>query len=83
MNGLFDSGHAVDIVLAVIVIEGVWLVTRCKWRIGDALLRLLPGAMILLALRAALTGSDWHWIALPLLLSFPLHVADLRRRPGT
>ncbi len=82
MNWLFDSGHAVDIVLVVIALEFAWLVARMKWRALDAALRLMPGALILLALRGALTGADWRWIALPLLLSFPVHVADLKRRPG-
>lgn len=79
MRWLFDSGHAVDIVLAVIAVELVWL-TRMGWRAGDALLRLAPGALMLVAVRGALTGLDWHWIALPLLLSFPIHIADLARR---
>lgn len=82
---LFASGHAVDIVLAVLAVELVWLVTRGKWRVADALLRLGPGAMMLVAVRAALTGQDWPWIALALLASFPLHIADLakgRSRPG-
>ena len=79
MNRLFASGHAVDIVLLVIAIELAWLVAR-GWSISAALLRLGPGALLLLALRAALTGLDWPWIALPLLLSFPVHLADLIRR---
>ena len=36
--------------------------------------------LMMLALRAALTGAAWQWIALPLVLSFPLHLADLVRR---
>ncbi len=80
MAGLFASGHAVDIVLAVIVVEAAWLVARTKWRASDAFLCLAPGAMMLLALRGALTGQDWRWIALPLLASFPLNLADLARR---
>ena len=65
--------------LVVIAIELVWLL-REGWRVGEALLRLGPGVLMLLALRAALTGLDWRWIALPLLLSFPVHLADLRTR---
>ena len=65
--------------LLVIAIELAWLVAR-GWSISAALLRLGPGALLLLALRAALTGLDWPWIALPLLLSFPVHLADLIRR---
>ena len=79
MNRLFASGHAVDIVLLVIALELAWLL-RSGWGVGDALLRLGPGVLLLLALRAALTGLDWRWIALPLLLSFPVHLADLWRR---
>ncbi len=80
MVWLFASGHAVDIVLAVIAVELVWLITTRGWPVTQALLRLAPGALMLLALRAALTGCDWRWIALPLLLSFPIHLADLAQR---
>jgi predicted membrane channel-forming protein YqfA (hemolysin III family) len=80
MAWLFASGHAVDVVLAVIGVELIVLVTRARWRLYDALLCLLPGALMLLALRAALTGLDWRWIALLLLASFPVNLADLARR---
>lgn len=79
MAWLFASGHAVDIVLLVIALEFFWLVGMARWTITDALLRLGPGALMLVALRAALIGLDWPWIALPLLLSFPVHLADLTR----
>lgn len=79
---LFDRGHAVDIVLAVMLVELGWLTVRSGWGFGDALLRLLPGALMLLSLRSAMTGLGWPWIALPLALSFPVHLADLRRRDG-
>jgi hypothetical protein len=80
MSWLFSSGHAVDIVLLVIGIEGGWLVLRARWTVLRAGLCLGPGALMLLALRAALTGLDWRWIALALLASFPLNVADLALR---
>lgn len=82
IDWLFARGHAADVVLAVMVCEFAWLVARRDWRAGDAALRLLPGALMVLALRAALTGAGWQWIALPLVLSFPVHLADLRRRGG-
>lgn len=81
MRWLCASGHAADIVLAVMAIELIALITLSGWRTTDALLRLGPGALMLLALRAALIGLDWYWIALPLLLSFPVHLADLANRP--
>jgi hypothetical protein len=41
---------------------------------------LLPAAMMMLALRGALTGAEWRWIALPLAAAFPIHMLDLARR---
>ena len=79
--GLFARGHAVDIVLAVIAAEALWLWFAPRWRIADIAARLLPGALMLVALRAALTGAAWPLIALPLLASYPVHLLDLRRRP--
>ncbi len=79
MEWLFASGHAVDIVLAVLVTEAVWLAARGR-RVSDIALLMLPAVAILLALRAALVGAAWPLIALPLALSFPVHLADLRRR---
>ena len=67
--------------LIVIAAELVWLIGRRGWRPIDAGLRLAPGALMLLALRAALAGQDWYWIALPLMLSFPIHLADLANQP--
>ncbi len=78
MSWLFASGHAVDIVLAVIAVELVWLMASGKGG-ADVLVRLGPGVLMLVALRAALVGLDWRWVALPLLLSFPVHLADLAR----
>ncbi|WP_448500631.1 hypothetical protein [Sphingomonas sp.] len=79
LNALFESGHAVDIVLVVLAIEYGWLTARGRWSPVDAALRLGPGAMMLLAVRGALTGADWPWIMAALLASFPLHLADLVR----
>lgn len=80
MARLFASGHAVDIVLAVIALELVWLVTRRGWCPIDAILGLGPGVLMLIAVRAALTGQDWQWIASTLILSFPIHLLDLANR---
>lgn len=78
-RAFFASGHAADLILAVLAAEFAWLV----WRGGralDAALALGPAVLIILALRGALTGADWPLIALPLALSFPVHIADLARR---
>ena len=76
---LFASGHAVDIVLAVIAAEAIFLKWR-GWNWQELALMLLPAVFILLALRNALIGSDWWWIALFLLASLPVHLADIRHR---
>lgn len=79
MQEFFASGLAADVVLAVLVIEFV-ILWRRGWQLVDAMLLLAPAALIVLALRAALVGADWLWIALPLALAFPAHLADLARR---
>lgn len=79
MEWLFASGHAVDIVLVVLLVEMIWLVARGRGAV-DVVLMLLPAALILLGLRAALVGLDWPWIAIPLAASFPVHLVDVRRR---
>jgi hypothetical protein len=76
---LFASGHAADLILIVLAAEFVWLVMR-GGKALDVALALGPAVFIVLALRGALTGADWPLIALPLMLSFPVHIADLWRR---
>lgn len=66
--------------LAVIAAEAGWLIARAGWSVRATVLRLMPGVLMLVALRAALTGLDWIWIAMPLALSFPVHLLDLRRQ---
>jgi hypothetical protein len=79
MEDFFASGRAVDVVLVVLLVESIWL----KWRgniwadIGPAL---LPAVLMMIALRAALTGMAWPFISIPLALAFPVHLYDLRRR---
>jgi hypothetical protein len=86
LSQLFSSGHAVDLVLIVMGAEFAFL-TFPRRRFGrgrspviDRILVFAPGVFILLALRAALTGAGWVWIAVALAASFPFHIADLVRR---
>lgn len=81
MASFFATGHAVDFILLVLAIEAVWLVSRGNSPRG-VVLTLLPAVLILLGLRAALTGMAWPWVAVPLALSFPVHLADLAARFG-
>jgi hypothetical protein len=80
VNWLFESGHAADLVIAVLLIEFAWL-TAAKGRgAGEVAAILLPAVLMMLALRGALTGADWPMIALPLAAAFPVHLLDLARR---
>jgi hypothetical protein len=79
LEALFTSGHAVNLVLAFMVIEATALIAM-KRRPMTVILTILPGAAMMLALRAAVTGASWHWVAIWLTVSLPLHLADLRHR---
>ncbi|MEM1132885.1 MAG: hypothetical protein AAGH53_08115 [Pseudomonadota bacterium] len=79
MDAFFSSGRAVDVVLLVLLAEALWL----KWQGRDwamILGALMPAVLMMLALRGALTGASWPMIALPLALSFPIHLYDMRQR---
>lgn len=84
MSGFFAGGHVVDLVLVVMALEVAWLLRRRAARSRDGLLDVVlafaPGVCLLLALRAALVGAEWPWVALALTASFPAHLLDLRRR---
>jgi hypothetical protein len=77
---LFESGHAADLVLAVLFLEFIWLTVVKARGAGEVAALLLPAAMMMLALRGALIGAQWPWIALPLAAAFPVHMLDLARR---
>jgi hypothetical protein len=82
LNGLFAHGRAVDIVLAVVALEmaiGAIVLGRRTAKL-DLLFALAPGFLLLLALRAALTGAGAVWVATFLTASFPIHLIDLARR---
>ena len=76
---LFRSGLAADIILAVMLAELLALVRAGRSPVHAAL-ALAPGALIVLALRGALTDAPVWQVAVPLALSLPLHLADLGRR---
>ena len=79
IQSFFDSGHAADVVLVALAIEALWLMRR-GWSPRRVAQSLGAAALVVLAARAALIGSDWYWVALPLLASFPLHLLDLKDR---
>lgn len=79
MSWFFQSGHAADFILVVLACEAVWLKLR-GWRWSAVAGLLGPAALIVLGLRAALVGGAWYWVAMPLALSLPLHLFDLKGR---
>ena len=79
------SGRIVAVMLAVLVVEVLWLSLRYR-RTGRGLPpRMLftnagAGGSLMLALKAVLTGAAWPWVVAALLASLVFHVADLRHR---
>lgn len=84
MQEFLLSGQAVDLVLLVIALEfaGLLALRRRTWQRAapDLFFALMPGVLLLAALRLSLTGAEWQWIALAVAASFPFHVIDLVRR---
>ena len=85
MSALFTSGHIIDAILALTLVEAIGLVvfhrtTGQGVAAGDFLVNLASGCCLLLALRLALTGEPWVLIAAALLGSLAAHVGDLARR---
>ncbi len=80
MENFFTTGHAVDVVLAFMAVEAIILIAFKRRAPLTVLLTILPGAVMMLALRAALTGAGWQIVAIWLTVSLPLHLADLRHR---
>ncbi|MEA1617941.1 hypothetical protein SOQ14_03330 [Erythrobacter sp. T5W1-R] len=80
IEAMFASGHAADVVLAVLAAEACWLRFAKGWRVLAIAGLLGPAVLIVFGLRAALVGAAWWWIALPLAVSLPLHLMDLRSR---
>lgn len=85
LAALVASGRAVDLILALVVVEALFLSALHRWRgrgvpLADFLPSALGGVCLLLALRGALTGARWTAIVPWLLASFAAHLWDLRRR---
>jgi len=85
IEALFTSGRIVDIALALMALEmaGLWMVARVRNRafpFADLAWNVAAGASLLIALRAALTGAGWPWLALFLTAALVAHIGDVRRR---
>jgi hypothetical protein len=85
MESLVRSGHVADVILACMVVEAVALLawhraTGRGLRPGAVAALLLPGALLVLALRFALTGAAWSLVPLALVGALAAHLWDLRGR---
>ena len=81
----FASGRAIDVILVVMVIEAAALIAYRMTRqrgpgIPETIANLASGAMIMLAVRSALTDGVWQMTALFLMGAFAAHLADLAIR---
>jgi hypothetical protein len=80
VSDYFVSGRAADVILLILAAEFLWLVLSRRLTVVDAIGLIVPGMLIVAALRFALTGAAWPWIAAPLALALPFHAVDLWRR---
>jgi hypothetical protein len=85
MGELFASGRIVDLILGLMLLEALVLLayrrrTGRGIAPGNLVVSLLAGALLLLALRLALTGEVWPAIAACLALALVAHLWDLARR---
>ena len=85
MSTLFEGGRIVDLILAFTALEAA-LVVLYHRRTGrgpapaDFLVNLSSGVCLMLALRCALVGAWWGWLALCLAAALVAHLTDLARR---
>ena len=85
MEQFFRSGLVADVILAVMIAEALLLLVYRKMTgrglvATDLFAMLLAGACLVLALRAALTGSQWPVVASFLAAALIAHLTDLYRR---
>jgi hypothetical protein len=85
MEEAFSGGWIIDIILVLMAVEAVALI-MLRWLLGrgpsvlELLVSLAAGLCLMLALRVALTGGAWQFVALALAASLVVHVTDLRLR---
>jgi hypothetical protein len=85
MSVLFVNGAVVDVILALVLVEAIAVIAyRFATGGGPELIgficNLLAGAFLLFALRAALSGAHWIWLAASLSGALVAHAADLLTR---
>lgn len=88
MEFFFSSGHVIDVILAVMAVETLGLIiyrvrSGSGPTIAQTVANMASGAMIMLAVRSALTDAGWEQTALFLLASSAAHFVDLALRMKT
>lgn len=91
MAALFASGRIVEIILALVLVEGIALaILHARTGRGPAPLplacNLAAGAALMLALRASLVGAEWTAVSGWLVAALAAHCGELGwrlRRSGT
>ena len=87
MTEWITSGRAIDLILLMVLVEAIALATY-RWKTGrgiaglDLLANLLAGVCLMLAVRGALAGAGWQWIAVCMSAALLAHLVDLWRRWG-
>jgi hypothetical protein len=88
MDHLIDAElllHLVDLVLAISLIELLWLLLRRPTGLANLAPNVVAGLSLTLALRLSLVGANHAWIVLCLAFAGLAHLMDLlarRRHPG-
>ncbi|NGM21548.1 hypothetical protein G3576_16110 [Roseomonas stagni] len=82
MEAFFASGRVADLVLLVLLLEAaalaLWHRRTGRGLAPAAILGLaMPGVALVLALRAALVGAGWGWVAAALSAAFAAHLLDV------
>lgn len=82
MEAFFASGRVADLVLLVLLLEAaalaLWHRRTARGLAPAAILGLaMPGVALVLALRAALVGAGWGWVAAALSAAFAAHLLDV------
>jgi hypothetical protein len=76
----FAAGHAIDLVIAVLVLEALLLRGVLPQHRLLPAPTLLAGLGLLVAWRAAQSGAPWFWIALGLCAAGAAHAWDVWQR---
>ena len=80
MNELFATGHAIDLVMAVLALEALVVWGLLQRRHVLPWPTLVAGLCLLLAWRFAQAGAHWVWVALPLSAAGMAHAVDVWHR---